>query len=262
MNIEFRNPGYEYSIESIMLFQTDEQTPFWSDSVLFFYPQIDKNELEKRNYYEKKKYIHKVLEEVYENVKNELDSKVIRYNDHFQNYKSQIEDALSDAFEIDSNLYFNDLKGNITMNPICPRFLQERYFDIFYLNSERGALGLSLHEVIHYFWFYVWNKHFGDSYDEYETPSLKWILSEMVVEAIMGDERLSSINPYFPREDGGCVYPYFFNMIINGRPVLDKINELYHRNGIVDFMEASYDYCLKNEKAIRLHIEETEKEFV
>ncbi|MBQ6802875.1 MAG: hypothetical protein IJP05_07395 [Oscillospiraceae bacterium] len=261
MNITYKNPGYEYSIESIMLFQTDEQTPFWSDSVLYFYPQIDKTELEKRNFEEKKEYIYKVLEEVYGNIKDELESKIIRYNEHFQNYRSQIEDALSEAFELDSGLLFNDLTGNITMNPVCPRFLQEKYFDVFYLNSERGALGLSIHEVIHYFWFYVWNKHFGDGYEEYETPSLKWILSEMVVEAIMSDERLSLINPYFPREDGGCVYPYFFDMIINGKPVLDKISELYKNNSITDFMEASYAYCLENENAIRNHIKEAEKEF-
>ncbi|MBQ6700893.1 MAG: hypothetical protein IJM98_09585 [Oscillospiraceae bacterium] len=261
MDITYKNPGYEYSIESIMLFQTDEQTPFWSDSVLYFYPQIDKTELEKRNFEEKKEYIYKVLEEVYGNIKDELESKIIRYNEHFQNYRSQIEDALSEAFELDSGLLFNDLTGNITMNPVCPRFLQEKYFDVFYLNSERGALGLSIHEVIHYFWFYVWNKHFGDSYEEYETPSLKWILSEMVVEAIMSDERLSLINPYFPREDGGCVYPYFFDMIINGKPVLDKISELYKNNSITDFMESSYAYCLENEDAIRNHIEEAEKEF-
>ncbi|MBQ2861443.1 MAG: hypothetical protein IJE83_01500, partial [Oscillospiraceae bacterium] len=175
MDITYKNPGYEYSIESIMLFQTDEQTPFWSDSVLYFYPQIDKTELEKRNFEEKKEYIYNVLEEVYGNIKDELESKIIRYNEHFQNHRSQIEDALSEAFELDSGLLFNDLTGNITMNPVCPRFLQEKYFDVFYLNSERGALGLSIHEVIHYFWFYVWNKHFGDSYEEYETPSLKWI---------------------------------------------------------------------------------------
>ena len=61
------------------------------------------------------------------------------------------------------------------MNPICPRFLKERFFDVFYKNSEYGALGMSIHEMIHYVWFYVWNRLFNDSYDEYETPSLKWI---------------------------------------------------------------------------------------
>ncbi len=261
MNITFKNPGYEHSIKSIMLFQTDEQAPFWSDAILHFYPQVDRNELAKRNLLDKKRYLYEVFRGIYEKTKEELDSKVICYNAHFVKHKSQIEDALSDTFEIDSCSIFNNLTGNITLNPVCPRFLKERYFDVFYKNSERGALGLSIHEVIHYYWFHVWNNHFGDNYDEYEAPSLKWILSEIVVESIMSDRRLSSINPYFPRENGGCVYPYFQDMIIDGTPILETINKLYRNNGITDFMEASYAYCIKHENAIRNHITEAEKTF-
>ena len=151
MHITYRNPGYEHSIESIMLFQTDEQTPFWSDPILHFYPQIDKNELIKRDIVGKKKYLDEVFSEIYKGTKAELDSKAICYNEHFVNHKSQIEDALSDAFGLYARLFYNDLTGNLTLNPICPRFLKERCFDLFYKNSERGALGLSLHEAIHYF---------------------------------------------------------------------------------------------------------------
>lgn len=50
-------------------------------------------------------------------------------------------------------------------------------------------------------------------------------------------------------------------MIINGTPILEKMNELYHKNGIIDFMEVSYAYCIKNENAIRYHIKEAEKTF-
>ena len=261
MNITYKNPGYQHSVDSIMLFQTEGQTPFWSDLILHFYPQINKKELVKRNVADRKKYLESLFEEIYKSTKKELENKAISYNEHFAKYKSQIDDALSDAFEIDASLIYNDLTGNITLNPVCPRFLKERYFDVFYKNSERGALGLSLHEVIHYYWFHVWNKHFGDSYEEYDTPSLKWILSEMVVEAIMNDKRLSSINPYFPREDGGCVYPYFLDMIIDGELILDKLNLLYCNNRITDFMEASYAYCLKHEHAIRQHIMKAENSF-
>ena len=49
----------------------------------------------------------------------------------------------------------------------------------------------------------VWNRLFGDSYDEYQ--------------------RLSSINPYFPREHGGCIYPYFFDMEVEGELILDTL---------------------------------------
>ena len=261
MNITYKNPGCNHSIESILLFLSGDETPFWSEPILHFYPQVDKLELARLNHSDKQKYLNDVFGNIYENLREELNSKVNRYNSHFQNHKGQIEAALSDAFDLDAHSIFDDLTGNVTMNPICPRFLKERYFDVFYMNSEKGALGLSLHEVIHYFWFHVWNSHFGDNYDEYETPSLKWILSEMVVEAIMGDERLCSLNPYFPKENGGCIYPYFQNMVVDGTPVLDMINTLYRKHRITDFMEISYAYCAKHEIAIRKHIEVAENAF-
>lgn len=138
--------------------------------------------------------------------------------------------------------------------------MESHSFDIFYLNSERGALGLAIHEIIHFVWFYVWNQLFEDSYEEYEIPSLKWILSEMVVEPIMSDERLCSINPYFPREHGGCVYPYFYTMKIEGKPILDTLTDMYHSMTIAEFMKAGYEYCVTHEKEIRQHINEAEAE--
>ena len=49
MNLTFRNPGFDHSIDSILLFQTDDQTPYWSDTLLYFYPQIDRQELAGRD---------------------------------------------------------------------------------------------------------------------------------------------------------------------------------------------------------------------
>lgn len=115
-----------------------------------------------------------------------------------------------------------------------------------------------LHEIIHFVWFYVWNRLFRDSYDEYERPFLKWILSEMVVESVMRDERLSSINPYFPREQGGCVYPYFFDMKAGGVLILDTLDEMYRAQTIEEFMKNSYAYCQVHEAEIRDHIKKSE----
>ena len=261
MNLRFQNPGLAYSLDSILLFQTDDTAPFWSEPILYFYPQIDGAELQKWDLRGRKQYLCDVLSGVYRELEPELNRKVNLYSEHFAKYRRQIEDALSEAFETDVGAIFNDLTANITLNPVGPRFLKERRFDVFYKNSERGAVGVSIHEIIHYIWFHVWNGHFGDSYDEYEAPSMKWILSEMVIESIMRDARLSSINPYFPRENGGCVYPYFQDMAIDGAPILDTIEALYQKNGMTDFMEAAYRYCLENEAAIRAHIAESEKSF-
>lgn len=254
MKVTYKNPGFKHSVDSILQFQTDQQTPYWSDSVFFFYPDIIREEFLRRDAGGRVQYITDTLAGVYENILPEIEEKTIKYNERFLRYEAQINDALSEAFQIDSRGMFNDLTGFLCMNPICPRFLKERYFDIFYKNSENGALGMSLHEMIHYLWFHVWNLLFKDSYDEYEAPSLKWILSEMVVESIMSDERLSSLNPYFP----GCVYSYFLDMLIGGRPVLDTMYDLYKENHMTDFMQASYEYCLKHENEIRAHIAQAE----
>ncbi|MBD5477790.1 MAG: hypothetical protein HDR14_00635 [Lachnospiraceae bacterium] len=258
MNITFVNPGVDYMMQRIMAFQMEEESSFWSEPLYHFYPQLDKAYAASLPFSERKAYIERILRAVHVELEDSIQEKVTLYTGHWADCKGQITAALSDAFGVDCVSLFNDLRCNVSMNPIEPRFLKERYFDIFYLNSERGAIGECLHEIIHFVWFYVWNRLFADSYDEYERPSLKWILSEMVVESVMRDERLSSINPYFPREHGGCVYPYFFDMKAGGALILDTLDEMYRAQTIEEFMKNSYAYCQEHEAEIRDHIKRSE----
>lgn len=261
MNVQYINPGFEHSINSILLFQTEDETPYWSDSIYYFYPQIDQEKMKGLDGAAKKLYLTDTLRSVYGELQEQLDEKVAAYNAHWQQHRPQVEDALSEAFGLDSRPLFNDLRAYLTLNPVCPRFLQERTFDVFHLNSHRGAIGITIHEMIHFLWFHVWQRMHHDDWQEYERPHLKWILSEMVVESIMRDERLSSINPYFPRENGGCVYRYFQDMFIEGRMILDTLDEMYRACDMPAFMRASYAYCQRHEDAIRAHIIEAEKAF-
>ena len=259
MDVKFIKPDVNYMVQSIMNFQTEEETDFWTEPLYHFYPMLNKEYAQSLSFVERKKYIETVVRKNYMELEETLNQKQRVYKKHWQQHKSQIVGALSEAFEIDCEPLFNDMECYISMNPISPRFLQEKYFEVFYLNSERGALGTAIHEIIHMVWFYVWNQMFEDNYEEYARPSLKWILSEMVVEPIMRDERLSSINPYFPRENGGCVYSYFYDMIVEGQPMLEILNKMYRSQSIKDFMKNSYRYCLEHEDAIRKHIEESEQ---
>lgn len=258
MEITFVNPGSDYMIQSILAFQSENESAFWSEPLYHFYPQLDKAYAESLPFSDRMAYLARTLRLVYTELEDNLNQKVFLYSRHWAACKEQITAAMSDAFGVDCANLFNDLRCNISINPIEPRFLRERFFDIFYLNSEPGAIGESIHEIIHFVWFYVWNRLFGDSYDAYERPSLKWILSEMVVESIMKDPRLSSINPYFPREQGGCIYPYFFTMEVEGTPILDTLDEMYTKQSIEDFMKNSYAYCQAHEAEIRNHIERSE----
>lgn len=260
MEITFINPGVDYMLHQIMEFQSEDETAFWSDSLYHFFPQLDKAYAASLPFDEKKKYIDRVLRKVYVELEDTINEKAVIYARHWKSCRGQIEQALSDAFGVDCGTLFSDLRCNVSMNPIGPRFLREHRFDVFYLNSERGAIGSAIHELVHFVWFFVWHELFGDSCDEYERPSLKWILSEMVVESVMKDPRLSSINPYFPRENGGCIYPYFFDMKADGVLILDTLDEMYRSLKIQEFMKTSYAYCLQHEAEIRAHIQRAESQ--
>ena len=258
MEITFVNPGADYMIQRMMDFQAEEESAFWSEPLYHFYPQLDTVYAAGLSFDERTEYIARTMRTVYAESENTINEKAALYAHHWKVCKPQITAALSDAFGVDCANLFDDIRCNVSLNPIEPRFLKEHCYDTFFLNSERGAIGGGIHEIIHFVWFYVWNELFRDDYDEYERPSLKWILSEMVVESVMKDERLSSINPYFPRENGGCIYPYFFDMMIDDRPILDTLDTMYRSQSIREFMRNSYAYCQKHEAEIRQHIRKSE----
>lgn len=259
MELTFVNPGLKSMLDSILAFQTEDETAFWSEPLYYFYPQLDRAYACSLPLSGRRSYICQTLEAVYGSLEGQIDTRVCQYARHWDRYKAQITQALSEAFDVDCSGLFNDMKCNVSMNPICPRFLKERTFDVFYRNSDAGAIGLAIHEIIHFVWFHVWHQLFEDRWEEYERPSMKWILSEMVVEPIAADPRLSTINPYFPREEGGCIYPYFFNMRADGQLILETLSGMYQKQDIKSFMRSAYAYCLKHEAEIRNHIQAFEE---
>ena len=76
----------------------------------------------------------------------------------------------------------------------------------------------------------------------------------MAVYPFLSDPRLIPLNPYYPKEKGGCVYPYFYNMKLEGALVLETLRRMYRENSLTDFMEAAYAYCRLHESEIRVHI--------
>lgn len=258
MDIHFFNPGVDAIMESILGFQSDEESDFWTRPLYDFYPQLSQEHARKLPFAERKAYIEKRMRAVYAEQENLLNQKVSAYTEQWRDDREPITSALSEAFDTDCARLFNDLRCGVSLNPIEPRFLMERRFDVFYLNSPRGAIGESIHEIIHFVWFYVWNQIFHDGYDAYERPSLQWILSEMVVESIMRDKRLSERNPYFPRENGGCVYPYFFTLNTSDGPALEVLDQMYHEKPMRAFMKDGFAWCRAHEQEIRAHIRAAE----
>ncbi len=258
MELRFEIPGVDRMLEPILEFQREGVPEFWSAPLFSFYPQLDRARADALPAARRRAYLEKELRQLYTDQLPALKNQASLYAARWENSKGQITAALSDAFGVDCAGLFNDLVCRVSLNPIEPRFLQQHTFDLFYRRSEQDALGAAIHELIHFVWFYVWHREFGDSWEEYESPSLKWVLSEMAVEPIMRDERLCSLNPRFSREKGGCVYSYFYTMVIEGRCILDTLAAMYRAMPMAAFMRESYAYCLAHEQEIRRHIRQAE----
>ena len=42
MEVTFVNPGVDHMVQRIMAFQSEDTSPFWSEPLYHFYPQLDK----------------------------------------------------------------------------------------------------------------------------------------------------------------------------------------------------------------------------
>ena len=205
MKLEFVNPGFSYSLDSMMLFEESNQSDWWRDANFYFYPMLKKEELRALPMSERRAYYQSKLEPFWVEKQTEFAEKLDRWNAHWQKHEGVIAQALSEGFDRDLSGKLEKIQGRMALGNVCPRFLEQQAFDVFWMNSERGAMGISMHEITHFIWFDAWNKHFGDAPAEYEQPNLKWILSEMAVYPFLSDPRLIPLNPYYPEEKGGCV---------------------------------------------------------
>jgi hypothetical protein len=248
MELIYKIPSFEYMINSIIEMESEDIDDFFRGELFYFYPHIDKDKFYSFQGNARKKYLTTCLRDIFVKEQELFTMKIDAYNEHWVDNKDIVIESFEDAFKIDLKNEFNDMVGYIGFNPVNPRFLETNTFDVFYLNSERGALGTALHEIVHFVWFKLWGDFFHDDIKEYESPNLKWVFSEIVPELIMRDERLKLRNPY---SNGQVIYKYFYKMNIDDKPIIDILYEMYSNMPIHEFMEKGYQLLQDHEVEIR-----------
>lgn len=227
--------------------QQSANDDFFKESLYMVYPQFDRKIVERSNLVERKKYIASKVNEVYRENEITIDNKVIEYQKFWNREASTIQKGLENFFKISLDHKFNDVIAYVGINPICARYLENNTFDAFFKFSANGMTVTSIHEIIHFLWFYKWHELFADNKEDYENPSLKWILSEMVVDLIIEHSGLNYLNP----EKHMTIYPYFHDAKIDNEKILDKLELLIETNDIDEFMVKAYNLCIKYEGIIR-----------
>ncbi len=155
-----------------------------------------------------------------------------------------MERALSSIFDVKIDKTF---KMEIGVCPICPRYLQSYSFDVCAFEENGYILQTIAHELIHFYWF-LKLKQMGYrlSKAEKETPSLTWLISEIVVDAIFKNTDLKVF--LFNNKPA---YNIFYKQKINNVGLIELFDSQYKTaKSIEDFIKFTMNFIGENKEQL------------
>jgi len=154
---------------------------------------------------------------------------------------------------LNTNWFKETISVQISIDPICPRFLKDKSFFIpYYYNIQKWVAPIFAHEITHFLYF----KKFGELFPEikkrkYDYPYIEWILSEILVSIILKD---SKFNGFFKIEPGS--YPVFYKSKIGTKTIMQVFEDKYKqmvekdKKKFDDYLKWAYTYAKKHEKQL------------
>lgn len=141
------------------------------------------------------------------------------------------------------------IKAKISICPICPRFLHDWSFNLFYNFKIKEMIEVIMHECCHFLYFKKWKEMYPKvSRKTFNHPHIEWHLSELVAPIILNDKRVQELlkqrahfyNKYSKIRINKKTAPEFFTKIYNKN--IDK------ENGFELFLRQAYKEIKKHKK--------------
>ncbi|MDD3263835.1 MAG: hypothetical protein PHT94_02985 [Candidatus Nanoarchaeia archaeon] len=241
-------PKIKISIEKIDEYKELLEFVFLDDNIFknssfYFYPELkeilNNSKNKKKDLFIFFKNYEKQHEVELKNLSNRLEKLWNKYNDKFM----KIFEEINEIKWTNKRKIF-DVK--ITLSPLCPRFLDENLFYVFYKFDDKKLIEVILHEISHFIFF----EKFKEIYPEvdssnFESPNLIWKFSEIMPGIILQDKRFQDLY----KIEEISVYDIIKKIKIKDRLILDIFKEFYEKKeNFVDFVIKSYDLIKKNEE--------------
>ncbi len=212
----FKQMPLKLETEMILHFLNND----WSIMITKKYPQFSKIKEIKS---EKRRKVE--IEKEIINIRQELGEKM---NDSLllvkSNWQKVEKETLKNLSEITQTSYLKkNINAYISINPICPRFLDTWSFSIPI--DHKNPNKTIAHEISHFLFFKKLKECFPKiSRNKYESPHKEWILSEMTAVIMLCDKRLTkALN--IPKYYG--YYPDHKKLKINNKPLPKLLENLY-----------------------------------
>ena len=228
--LKFNLSNVKDNTDSIFQFLNNEQDlNNWFASTIIDELGVDKGKYILLSKKEKYDYIYKKVVTIYNKEIDKLNSIIKIFQNKWDEYNNEINQIFSEIFDIQ----FSDEKEcvvNVTLNPVCPRYLDSKSFDVNY--KVDNILGICIHELLHFYWFDYWDKNlYKLKPNEKETPSTTWEFSEIAIDQLVN---CTPLKKYFNRTD--VAYDYFYDIECNGGKLVMVLRDMFNKLGLKEFM--------------------------
>lgn len=218
----------------------------WNDIFCYWYPKL--KELQNiTNKSERKRAEYQFFSKVYKNKKPDLKRALVRFRRSWPKLNDRAMLALSEVMEKKWPETDRMVRAEISINPVCPRFIRDRRFSVFYKFDSTTMAAACMHEISHFIYFEKWREVFPKTKEkEFDRPYLVWKLSEMVPAIILNDKRIRKVVDFDFR-----AYPQFERCKIEGKPLLSYLQDFYdNRKDFADFLRKSWTFVRSHKKKI------------
>lgn len=182
-----------------------------------------------------------------------IEKNKIEYEKEWQNIEKDFFIILSEIIQTDWPKNKKTIEAMVSINPICPRFLNDWSFSIFYNYKKIShAIEVVMHETCHFLYFKKWKELFPKSnLKTFESPHLEWHLSEIIAPIILNDSRIQKL-----LKQKAAFYTEHKKIKISGKSAPKYFTDLYNKtakkNNFEKFLEESYRAIKKNKRLFNL----------
>lgn len=182
-----------------------------------------------------------------------IEKNKVKYKTEWQKIEKDFFIILSEIIEIYWPKNRKIIKAMVSTNPICPRFLKDWSFSIFYNYKKTShAMEVIMHESCHFLYFEKWKQLYPRvDNKKFESPYLEWHLSELIAPIILNDNRIQKL-----LKQKAVFYPEYKKIRIGKKTVPKYFTDLYNKiiknNDFTKFMGESYQAIKKNKKLFKI----------
>ena len=247
--VKFYLSSMNYSFPAIHNFLNSKSGEWdWSKFVYLEYPKLKEKLKNVKSKRERKKIEYSFFKDLLLKNEKHLFTKAKIFQKEWDKINDPVMITLSKVVEKEWPKKDIQVLALLSLNPICPRDIKKRSFEIFYKQTVEEMKATVIHELFHFIYFEKWKEVFPKTKEsEINSPHLVWKLSEIVTGVVLNDKTIQKVFTHKFK-----TYNEFENQRINKRLLLSYMEEFYdRRKSFKDFLINSHNFIKKNKEELK-----------